>query len=105
MAASGTAGTLNNSGPVWTNPSLTSYVPSTAASWTGVLWADSSNSVIVAPNTSYGGVGDNAPPPVFAYAGINAGQTFTWSVEALSFAYCSNGVSDSVSVLGWDDNL
>lgn len=119
MIANATAGTFSLTSPSLVAVTVTAVVPtatatavviSAAANWK----AAGASSVLVAPNTSWGGT-NNGPqgtngniwPISLGSAADNTDQNATVRIllEATTVAWCANAAGGAISALGWEDNL
>jgi hypothetical protein len=103
--ASGTAGSFST--PTWVAISTGSFVPPTAFVINLSVSSPGGNSVIVAPNSAYGGDGNSTNPP-FADTHPNSNsQTITVSMilESINVYWAASGASCGLFCSGWEDNL
>lgn len=92
--------------PTWVAGSVSSRVPSTAATISIVAVNLSSFGLICAPNNLYGSNSSTTnPPPINIPAASNAAATATFQLESTNIYYACGGSSAGVNCLGWEDNI
>lgn len=101
--------------PVWVAVSVSSYVPSTAASILGAIstgGSSSTASVIAAPNNSYGALNSatNPPPSGCSNPAVTSSgmiNQFQFMLESTNIYWASNGNADDAALMarGWIDNI
>lgn len=115
--ANGVAGTFGNASPVLAAVSVTSVVPPTATrifvSLTNTWKGGTISSVLVTPNTSWGGT-NNGPTGSNGNVypcGVNAnvppiyGMTCELVLEATTIAWTADQAGGAISSLGWEDSV
>lgn len=112
--ATGVAGTFSTTSPTLASITVTSYVPLTAGviygQATAGLAGGTGSSIVIAPNTSWGGV-NNGPSgsggniyPLWINAVTSTwGGSFVMALEGTTIAWASAAAGGGVACLGWDD--
>ena len=109
--ATGASGSV--SAPTWTAVNVTSgtqpLVPPTAASIRVLLVnaTGGTDTVMLAPNNSYGASGSisNPPPLVMDTSGAPKNMLGEFVLESVDVYYAATGGNTGAFVLGWEDNL
>jgi hypothetical protein len=114
--ANGTAGSYSVTSPTLAAASIVSVVPTTASVITVTATQSygglSPASILVAPNTSWGGA-NNGPNgsganvyPIWLQGGQLQGSVTTrMLLETTSIAWASSAAGGGISCLGWEDNI
>jgi hypothetical protein len=103
--ASGSAGSYST--PTWVAISTGSFVPPTALVINLLVSSPGGNSVLVAPNSAYGGDGNSTNPPFADTHPYQNSQTITTSMilESINVYWAATGASCGLFCSGWEDNL
>lgn len=106
LVATGVLG--NVSTPTYVSASISGFVPPTASliSLLGFLPANSGDTLLIAPNNSYGNNSStNQPPFNLSALGNAVSMTYAMMLESTSIWVASLGATNTVSCLGWRDDL
>ncbi len=103
VICSGIAGDVSI--PTWVAVSVSSVVPTTAIT---LIWLlrFSGGTVIVAPNNTYGAIGDvNNPPPYAVSTNSPVAIMQEWVLESTNVYWANNTAENKIIIFGWEDNL
>lgn len=110
LLGEGVAGTYSLTAPTYAVASTTAAVPPTAGKINIVAQNKYNNatqsSIIVAPNTSYSGIGSTNPPPmgIDISAATTIGTQIGWlTLESVNVAWAASATGGGIWCSGWDD--
>lgn len=117
ILASGATGTFSVTSPVLSSVSIATVAPPTASkisiSAYGIWKGGSGGSILVAPNTAWGGTnngpegsnGNVFPINTVSAGGARVGCQAWIQPEAAAIAWCSSAAGTALGCLGWEDGL
>lgn len=105
VLASGSSGSTTT--PTWTSVSVANFVPTTAGAirFTGYY---SANTLMAAPNNSYGASTSttNVPPLLISLGGSLPTSVYQeFILESANIYYASNGNNNALFCFGWEDTI
>jgi hypothetical protein len=102
MMIYGAVGSIST--PTWIPVATSGFVPPTAGTIRVLANAGPSGSLIVAPNSTYGGESSSFNPP-FCNGYSAASYQVEMILEGSNIYYAGNGGASELLAIGWEDNL